>query len=282
VSRVATAVAAARAVAAAHGLRTDDARVLHDGANVVLDLAPAPVVARVATLTSRVRADVRVPFGREVDLATALTAAGAAVVPPSDLLPPGPHLHDGTVLSFWRRIDLLPDRPTPQDAGRALARLHEVLAELPVPASPPLDTPLDDLGVFAARGAEWDVPPPLLDALAGRLDALRPRLGGTVRALHGDPHPGNLLATADGWIWGDLEDTCAGPVEWDLACLRSTGRLDGRAALDAFPGAPSDDELARWLELRRLHAAVWGVVIDAEHPQFGLEGHARLAAALAG
>jgi hypothetical protein len=282
VSRVAAAVGAARAVAAAHGLRTDEARVLHDGANVVLDLGPAPVVARVATLTARVRADVRVPFGREVALATALRVAGAAVVPPSDLLPPGPHEHAGTVLSFWRRLDVLPDRPTPQDAGRALAALHEVLSTLPAPPTPPLDTPLDDLAAFAARGAEWQVPDGQLDALARRLDALRPRLGGEVRALHGDPHPGNLLATADGWIWGDLEDTCTGPVEWDLACLRGTRRLDGRAALDAFPGAPSDEELAPYLELRRLHAAVWGVVIDAEHPQHGLPARAALEAAVAG
>nr|WP_246324448.1 aminoglycoside phosphotransferase family protein [Petropleomorpha daqingensis] len=263
-------------------MRTDDARVLHDGANVVVDLAPAPVVARVATLTGRLRAEVRVPFGREVALATALTAAGAAVVPPSDLLPPGPHEHSGSVLSFWRRVELLPDRPTPQDAGQALAALHEVLAELPAPATPPLDTPLDDLAAFAVRGAEWEVPEQQLDALARRLDALTPRLGGPTRALHGDPHPGNLLATPDGWVWGDLEDTSTGPVEWDLACLRRTGRLDGRAALDFFPGAPTDDELAPFLELRRLHAAVWGVVIDAEHPRFGLDGRTRLAAALAG
>jgi len=282
VSRVAAAVAAARAVATAHGLRTDDPAVLHDGANVVVDLAPAPVVARVATLTGRLRADVAVPFGREVDLATALTAAGAAVVPPSDLLPPGPHAHSGTVLSFWRRLHVLPDRPAAQDAGRALAELHEALADLPAPDTPSLDTPLDDLTAFAGRGAEWDVPPDQLDALARRLAVLRPRLAGATRALHGDPHPGNLLATPDGWLWGDLEDTCTGPVEWDLACLRSTGRLDGRAALDAFPSAPSDDELAPWLELRRLHAAVWRVVIDAEHPQFGLDGRARLATALAG
>ena len=281
-SRVARAVGAARAVAAAHGLRTDDVRVLHDGANVVVDLAPAPVVARVATLTGRIRRDVRVPFGREVALATALAAAGAAVVPPSDLLPPGVHEHDGTVLSFWRRVDVLPDRPTAQDAGRALADLHEVLADLPAPATPPLDTPLDDLAAFAARGGEWGVPTDQLDALARRLDRLRPRLVGANRALHGDPHPGNLLAAPDGWLWGDLEDTSTGPVEWDLACLRSTSRLDGRAALDAFPGAPTDDQLAPWLELRRLHAAVWGVVIDAEHPQFGLDGRARLAATLTG
>jgi hypothetical protein len=280
--RVATAVAAARAVATAHGLRTDDVRVLHDGANVVVDLAPAPVVARVATVTTRVRADVRIPFGREVALATALVTRGAAVVPPSELLPPGPHLHEGTLLSFWRRIDLLPDRPTPQDAGRALARLHEVLAELPAPATRPLDTPLDDLAAFAARGAEWDAPERVLAELSRRLEDLRPRLGGAARALHGDPHPGNLLATADGWLWGDLEDTCGGPLQWDLACLRSTRRLDGRAALNAFPGAPSDEELAPWLELRRLHAAVWGVVIDGEHTQFGRPARAALEAALAG
>ncbi|MGY1809705.1 phosphotransferase family protein [Blastococcus sp. SYSU D00669] len=265
VARVAAALSAARAVAAAHGLRTDDARVLHDGANVVVDLAPAPVVARVATLTAVVRPDVGVPFGREVALATALDAAGAAVVPPSDVLPPGPHRHAGSVLSFWTRVEVLPDRPGPREAGGALARLHEVLGALPVPATPPLDTPLDDLAAFAARGARWRVPAPLLDRLAARLAELRPRLVGSVRQLHGDPHPGNLLATAIGWRWADLEDTCAGPLEWDLACLRSTRRLDGRAALDAFPGAPSDAALAPWLELRRLHAAVWGVVIDAEH-----------------
>jgi hypothetical protein len=280
--RVGAAVAAARAVAHAHGLRTDGAQVLHDGANVVVDLAPAPVVARVATLTARVRPDVWIPFGREVALATELVAAGAAVVPPSELLPPGPHVHEGTVLSFWRRMALLPDRPTAHDAGQALARLHEVLVQLPPPTTPPLDTPLDDLASFAARGGEWNVPDRLLDVLSRRLDALRPRLDGDVRALHGDPHPGNLLATPDGWVWGDLEDTCAGPLQWDLACLRSTRRLDGRAALDTFPGSPSDDELAPWLELRRLHAAAWAVVIDAGHPQFGLQAHAGLEAVLAG
>jgi aminoglycoside phosphotransferase (APT) family kinase protein len=126
------------------------------------------------------------------------------------------------------------------------------------------------------------VPDDVLAAMARRLERLRPQVTGEVRQLHGDPHPGNLLATPAGWIWGDLEDTSTGPVEWDLACLRNTGRLDGRAALDFFPGAPTDDELAPYLELRRLHAAVWGVVIDAEHPQFGLDGRARLEAALAG
>ena len=57
---------------------------------------------------------------------------------------------------------------------------------------------------------------------------------------------------------------CAGPRAWDLACLRSTSRLDGRAALDAI-GGPSDAELAPWLELRRLHVAAWTLVAATGH-----------------
>jgi Ser/Thr protein kinase RdoA (MazF antagonist) len=179
-------------------------------------------------------------------------------------------------------VEVLPARPTAREAGSALVRLHEVLAGVPVPPTPALDTPLDDLAAFAAGGTAWDVPSALLDELAGRLEALRPLLSGQVRQLHGDPHPGNLLATPAGWLWGDLEDTCAGPLEWDLACLRSTRRLDGRAALDAFPGAPADDELAPWLELRRLHGAVWGVVIDADHAGRVPDARAVLAQVLGG
>jgi hypothetical protein len=61
-ARVEEAIAAARAVAAAHGLRTRP-EVLQDGINVVLHLSPAPVVARVATLTRLLRRDVLTPFG---------------------------------------------------------------------------------------------------------------------------------------------------------------------------------------------------------------------------
>jgi len=280
--RVARALAAARSVAGAYGLRTDEARVLHDGANVVIDLSPAPVVARVATLTSLLRPDPARPFGREVELARALAAAGAAVVPPSDLLPPRPHRRDGTVVSFWTRVETRPVAPSPREAGEALLRLHEVLAELPVPPDAiPLDTPLDDLTAFVTRGREWGVPADRLARLDERLAGLRPRLAGAVRQLHGDPHPGNLLATPDGWLWGDLEDSCTGPLAWDLACLRSTRRLDGRAAVDAFPGAPSDEQLAPWLELRRLHAGVWGVVIDGDRTEYATEARARLDAVLA-
>jgi hypothetical protein len=276
--RVTAAVAAARGVAAAHGLPVHDVRVLHDGANVVLRLFPAPVVVRVATLTPLLRPDPARSFAREVELAGALAAAGAAVVPPSDLLPPGPHRNGDTVLSFWTAVDVVPDVPSPAQAGAALAGLHEALADVP-PEGTPLDTPLDDLTVFVAGATDWGLTAEQAGRLAERLAAVRPRLDGDVRQLHGDAHPGNLLATPAGWLWCDLEDTCPGPLAWDLACLRTTRRLDGRAALDTFPGAPSDAELAPWLELRRLHAAVWWTVIATGHPEMRAEARVRAAEA---
>jgi aminoglycoside phosphotransferase (APT) family kinase protein len=266
--RAARAVLAARAVASGHGIRSTDPGVLHDGVNVVVHLAPAPVVARVATLTPLLRPSPLRSFAREVTLAGALAAAGAPVVPPSDVLPPGPHRYAGLELTFWRHVEVHPDPPSPGQVATALAELHAHLAALPVDGAP-LDTPLDDLARFTERGRAWGADPAQLERLAARLEQLRPRLAGEIVPLHGDAHPGNLLATPGGWTWTDFEDTCAGPRAWDLACLRSTSRLDGRAALDAYPGAPADAELAPWLELRRLHAAAWTLVAAAGRPRPG-------------
>jgi len=145
----------------------------------------------------------------------------------------------------------------------ALTELHGHLADLPVNGSP-LDTPLDDLAVWAGRAQRWGVPAADRARTAAEVARLRPRLGGPEQVLHGDAHPGNLPATPAGWRWTDLEDTCSGPAAWDLACLRLTSRLDGRAALDAM-GGPPDAELAPWLELRRLHARAWTTVVEAAH-----------------
>ena len=280
-NRVARAVSAATAVAARHGVRSTEPEVLHDGVNVVVHLTPAPVVTRVATLTPMLRPEIGRPFGREVRLAAALAEAGAAVVPPSPLLPPGPHEHEGLVLSFWTQVRVLPDSPSPAEVAGALSDLHEVLTGMPVSGTA-LDTPLDDLTTFLARGPGWGVGADQLDRLRERLARLQPHLDGNRQALHGDAHPGNLLATPSGWIWTDLEDSCSGPRAWDLACLRNTRRLDGRAALDAYPGAPSDKQLAPWLALRRLHTAAWAVVFAVGHPTFATEAQRQLAAALAG
>jgi hypothetical protein len=281
IDRVSRGVAAAVTVARSYGLTVTDPLVVSDGVNLVVHLRPVPVVARVATLTPLLRPQISRPFGREVALATALAAAGAAIVPPSDLLPPGPHEHDGLALSFWQYLEFLPERPTAMEAGTALGELHAVLAGLPPQwEGTPLDTPLDDLAVFAERGTEWGADPALVERTAELTARLRPLLAGPVMTLHGDTHPGNLLRTADGLVWADLEDTSRGPRGWDLACLRRTARLDGRAAIDAMPDPATDEELAPFRWLRALHAAAWWFVHAVREPADLPAAHGQLQAAV--
>ena len=73
------ALAAAVEAARAAGLPADDPEVLHEGANVVVHLRPAPVVARVTVSLARGVAAL------ETELAFARLAAerGAPVVPPA-------------------------------------------------------------------------------------------------------------------------------------------------------------------------------------------------------
>jgi aminoglycoside phosphotransferase (APT) family kinase protein len=99
--------------------------------------------------------------------------------------------------------------------------------------------------------------------------------------LHGDAHPGNLLLTRAGFRWTDLEDSSRGPRGWDLACLRTTRRLDGRAALDALPDPVTEDELAPFRWLRLLHAGAWWFVHAVRVPADLPEARAWLAAAVA-
>ena len=68
---------------------------------------------------------------------------------------------------------------------------------------------------------------------------------------------GNLMATDRGWLWHDFEDTCSGPLAWDLAASTASQYQDGPRVLAAC-GYPVDPrELAVCEQLRRLHLTVW-------------------------
>ena len=278
----ARAAAAAVAVARRHGVRVADPVLLSDGVNAVVHLAPAPLVARVATWTPLLRPGTAEPFTREVELATALAGVGAAVVPVSDLLPPGPHAHDGLLLSFWQHVEVLPDRPSAAEAGRALAELHDALDDVRLGwTGDPLDRVFGDLAEFARRGAGLGADPDLVERTGELAGRLRPLLTGPVGHLHGDAHPGNLLATPSGWRWTDLEDTSRGPRAWDVASLRASGQLDGRAAVAAMPSPMTDDELAPFVWLRHLYSGAWWWVHAARVPEHREEAGTRLARAVA-
>ncbi|SDK11190.1 Thiamine kinase [Nonomuraea maritima] len=262
------AVSAAVAVAESHGILVHEPVVLHDSFSLRIHLRPAPLVARVPTVTALGRPSPGDALAREAAVVSFLHAAGAPVVPPSDLLPPGPYVQDGVAVSFWAHVEHDPDHViTPDAAGRALAELHAVLRGFPgeLPRlGPVLEEPARLLAALAGV-CEPDVLGRLRDAhaeLAARLSEV-----GEVQAVHGDAHPGNLLATPGGLLWNDFEETTAGPVGWDLVCLRRTTRLDGHAALRAYGVDPDDPALRVYGAARALQGTLWVLARAARSPQ---------------
>ncbi|MEW9547466.1 phosphotransferase family protein [Nonomuraea sp. NPDC050783] len=265
---VAAAVAAAVAVAGEHGVRAREPVVLNDSFNLRVHLRPAPVVARVPTVTALGRERPEEVLRRELEVVAYLHGAGAPVVPPSGLLPPGPHLRDGFAVSFWEHVEHDPGRViAPEEAGPALAALHAALRGFP--GEPPylwpvLEEPARLLGLLDGRidpGAHSR----LRDGFE-ELSARLPRRGG--QAVHGDAHPGNLLATPAGLLWNDFEECMTAPVEWDLAVLLRTTRLDGPAAVRAYGADPGDPGLAPFRAARALQGTLWLLVRGLRLPRY--------------
>lgn len=90
------------------------------------------------------------------------------------------------------------------------------------------------------------------------------------RPLHGDAHHGNLWQTSNGPIWGDFEDACTGPIEWDIACLVASSYVfgTGRAATEVIEGyaARIDPELLDILIMARTVQAVAWAFVSLDKP----------------
>ena len=263
------AIRAAVGYAAAHGIRSVEPAVLKNGSNVLVHLRPAPVVARVAGTTGLVRHPVADWFARELSVVDHLVERDFPVVSPSPELPRGPVVHDGETMSFWTYVPH--DHSVsikPVDFASSLADLHRALADYsgPLPAAGPLDDVLLGLPLV---GEHAD----LLRAEHERLSGLLP-VGG--QALHGDAHPGNVLATPTGLVWNDFEDTWRGPREWDLAVLRRTRLLDGEAALAAYPDPHNAGLVELCREIRWLQAQVWMQASVRRRPERQAEADADL------
>jgi Ser/Thr protein kinase RdoA (MazF antagonist) len=253
----AAAVRAAVSVAAGLGVACAEPRVLADGANVVVHLSPSPVVAKVAASTAAVRADGAAWLQRELDVALFLARAGVPVMAPSSEVPPVAQHAEGHVMSFWTYLE-------PSGTGLAgdatigsmLRDLHAALRSCP--GSPPVLAPLGDIPAFLAR-PQTTLSPADAAALAEAFTRLTAQLDAAAAAqvLHGDAGAGNLMAAGGGWVWHDFEDTCTGPVAWDLAASTANPRRD-RARILAAYGEPVDPALLEVCEqLRRLHLTVW-------------------------
>lgn len=247
------AVRAALSVTARLGLPAHDPEVLHERSNVLVRLGP--LVARVPATIRLARTG---PAWQERDVAVSefLTERGVLVVSPSTDPPAGPHFAEGLPVTLWHHTPHDPGhRYAPDVVARSLAEVHAALREYP--GELPRRGPLDDLGrVFERHDLD-----PRLHVEAARLAAALPEVA--VQPLHGDAHPGNLIATPAGPCWLDFEDTWLGPLAWDLGILARQG---GPEFLAAYPGEVDEEALRVCTRLRELYSVVWQFVIAIRFP----------------
>ncbi len=260
------ALAAARAVALANSVACEDAVVIAADCNVLVHLKPAPVVARVMTGTAMLHGDVGRWLAREVAVGTFLGERGLAVSP-SEVLAPGPHRHEGLWMTFWEFVehDASPAVPRPHELGCSLRELHDALADFPGELGKLgevrewLDRLLGDLHTSPSFTAQDR------DLLRSHLRELTPSVFASslpAQAIHGDASMSNVLRTGKGLIWSDLEDTCVGPVHWDVAGLITAARARGRSEafvadfLRAYGGLELE-ELDDFIAAHLLYTTVW-------------------------
>ncbi|MGC9440960.1 phosphotransferase enzyme family protein [Streptomyces sp. WG5] len=229
-SQVPRAVAAAMSVVSSLGLPADDAIVLHDSNKLTLRLLPCDVLARVAPVAQQVARF-------ELDLARRLAAAGCPVAALDPRVEPRVHERDGFVVTLWTYYaPVAPGEAAPADYADALARLHAGMRGLDVPTPHFTDRVEQAQRLVADRDRTPALADPDRELLGDTLRGLRRVIGehgGAEQLLHGEPHPGNLLTTANGPLFIDLETCCRGPVAFDLAHAPE-------AVGEHYPGADQD------------------------------------------
>jgi predicted trehalose synthase len=241
--------------------------VLKDSNNTIVHLAPSSIVAKVGTSTIHPGVE---RLERELEVGRHLAAAGAPIAPPSDVIPPGPHRHDGLALTFWRFCEhrAAEDRDATA-AGLALRQLHRDLADY-AGVLPSFREHFREAGTLLAeadvalRAADRVFLRETYERLDERLVA--PEIN--LRPLHGGPHLGNVLVASDGVRFVDFEAACAGPPEWDAGFLPPAG-----AALLG----PLDQGLMSMLDIvRSFCVAVWCWAQPERAPEVAEAAHVHL------
>jgi hypothetical protein len=228
-AEVERAIHAARSITLELGLPADDATVLHNSNKLALRLLPCDVVARVAHVGREVAA-------LEVELAQRLREGGAPAGALDPRVEPGVYECDGYAITLWSYCEPATAELAPADYADALQRLHAAMREIHV-ATPHFT---DRVASAELAVTTPDLTPELVDddrvLLAGMLRGLQQAIcdrGAPEQLLHGEPHPGNVLNTASGPVFIDLEACCRGPVEFDVAHVPE-------AVSDRYPGVDQD------------------------------------------
>lgn len=204
---------AATNVVRALGLEVDDVLDLHNSNRLTVRLLPCDLVARIGPAD---QAGAQV----EVDRALRLAEAGAPVGILDPRAPAQVTVRDGFEITLWAHHAPREDRELPAvEFAEALAHLHAAMrdADLEVPQF--VDRVASALALVEDPSRTPRLTEPDRTFLRETLVDLGVEIDrrGHQQALHGEPHPGNVLDTADGVLFIDLETCCSGPVEFDLA-----------------------------------------------------------------
>jgi hypothetical protein len=239
---------AAQSVGRAFGLPDGVPRILKDTNHTIVHLWPSPIVAKVATRKLFLHRSSSLE--RELDIARLLASSGAPVVSPATSVPAGPHHAEGVDLTFWNYCRPEDKRPVlPRDVGRTLRAVHDSLDDLKgcLPILPSFKLQLEEANELLCHPASTPQLPTggrvfLCSLYRTVMEALGNRVF-VASALHGDCHPGQIIATTSGLLWLDFEAACQGPKEWDVAGVE-------RQAVKAY--GPVDAGLLSLLKTARL------------------------------
>jgi hypothetical protein len=214
-SDVSRAKAVAATVATSLGLSVDRTVVVHNSNLLALRLLPCDAFARVGS------GGVATALAFEVELARRLTDVEAPVAALDPRVEACVYELDGFAWTLWTHYEsLCPSDEIPLDYASELRQLHLGFGQIDVAAPSFMDrvasarqtvVSADRMGAHAEEDRE------LLVATLQSLGDQIARSGSPEQLLHGEPHPGNVLATADGMRFIDLETCCRGPVEFDVA-----------------------------------------------------------------
>jgi hypothetical protein len=269
-----------REVAAALGLDARDAVVVRQTSSTVVDLAPAPVIARLWPAGRRDLDVVR----RELAVTSYLAHAGAPVAAP--WTEAGPHERAGLVVTLWWRVDHDPDRPLDgAAAGRALREVHDHLTDHDG-AGLPHFARLDEVRAVAAILDPASAEAAELGEAIALAEVVVAGLGVQLQPVHGDAWLGNVLRAPGGPVWSDFERLCLGPRELDLTCNETAACSRGRGPEDdAFLVGYGDHDAAlrdRLAPLELLTLAASTYQLAASRPAYWDLARTRLTWALDG
>ena len=159
--------------------------------------------------------------GIGLEIARQLDGANGFVGALDPRVEPVVHVRDGFAMTFWRYYEPLPAGGiTPDEYTRALEGLHAEMRRLTVAVPHFTDRVDEALATVADHERSPDLTVDDRELLTTTLRRLRRTVlerSVNEQLLHGEPHPGNVVKTADGLRFIDLETCCSGPVEFDIA-----------------------------------------------------------------